>query len=280
MITVVINTLNEEANILECIKSVRELADEILVCDMYSDDRTVELAQAAGARIEYHERVGFVEPARRFAIEKASSDWVLVLDADERMTPPLAQELRRLAIENRYAVVSFWSLYWYFGGWVRHGGFFNGHWRRFFKKNVYLDTYMDSEALVHMNFEALHGHPDTCYLTSEFYIKHYAYESVEKYMAKTLGRYATIEGKQYLDQGICFSLTRMLWEPLREFMLRFILRKGYKDGMRGLILSALYSGYRFSVWANVWFASLNHCDSLDMERVGKLASTADKKAQR
>ena len=71
-ISVVINTLNEENNIGACIESVQGFADEIVVCDMYSDDRTVEIAESYGAKVVFHERVGFVEPARFFAISQAS----------------------------------------------------------------------------------------------------------------------------------------------------------------------------------------------------------------
>jgi len=251
-ISVVINTLNESENIEACIDSVKDFADEVLVCDMHSDDDTVSRAECFGARIILHDRTGFVEPARKFAIEHAAYDWVLVLDADERMTAKLADELKRIASEGRYEVVSFWSLYWYFGGWVRHGGFFNGNWRRFFLKNTYLSTYNSSEEQVHMNFDSLRGHPSTCKLSNKYFMLHYAYPTVEKYLCKTLGRYAAIEGQQYSSLGRSFSLFRMLWEPPREFLARFILRQGFRDGMRGFILACLYSGFRFCVWANRW----------------------------
>lgn len=252
-VSVVINTLNEAANIQACIDSVRGLADEVVVCDMYSDDRTVELARDKGARIVVHDRTGFVEPARKFAIASARHEWVLVLDADERMTEPLASRLRAAAREDRYDVVSFWSLYWYFGGWVRHGGFFHGHWRRFFRRGVYLETLTETDELVHHNFESLLSARRLLLLPQEYYIQHYAYPTVEKYVSKTLGFYARVEGEQYANGGRRFSVWRLLFDPAAEFLNRFIRRQGYRDGMRGFILAALYSGYRFSVWANVWF---------------------------
>src|SRR5688572_27812596 len=95
-IAVVINTLNEESNIGNCIDSVLELADEIVVCDMHSEDRTLEIARQKGARVVLHPRTGFVEPARRFAISQARHEWVLVLDADERMTDMLAARLKEI----------------------------------------------------------------------------------------------------------------------------------------------------------------------------------------
>ncbi len=252
-ITVVINTLNEECNIGDCIDSVRGLADEIVVCDMHSEDQTLEIAHQKGARTVLHPRTGFVEPARRFAISHARYEWVLVLDADERMTNLLAAKLKEMVGEERYDVVSFWSLYWYFGGWVRHGSFFNGNWRRFFRKSVYSETYAASDERVHHNFESLARAKSILQLPKEYFIEHYAYNSVEKYLVKTLGAYARIEGEGYVQSGRRFSLLRMIGEPVKEFLARFVLRQGYLDGLRGFILACLYSGYRFSVWANVWF---------------------------
>jgi glycosyltransferase involved in cell wall biosynthesis len=252
-IAVVINTLNEESNIGDCIGSVRSLADEIVVCDMHSDDRTVEIAHQRGARIIHHPRTGFVEPARRYAISHARREWILVLDADERMTDGLAARLKRVAGEDRCDVVSFWSLYWYFGGWVRHGRFFSGEWRRFFRRSVYLETYDEAEEQIHHNFVSLTRATRICQLSEEYYIQHYAYPTVEKYLSKTLGMYARIEGEQYVKLGRRFSLARMIGEPIKEFGARFVWYGGYRDGMRGFILACLYAGYRFCVWANVWF---------------------------
>lgn len=257
-VSVVINTLDEEENIAECISSVRDLADEIVVCDMHSVDRTADIARENGARVVFHERAGFVEPARRFAIEAAECKWVLVLDADERMTPPLAARLREIASGNEWDVVAFWSLYWYFGGWVRHGGFFHDQWRRFFQRDVYLKTYSNTEEQIHHNFESLRR-ARVLTLTRDCHIVHYAYPTVEKYVVKTVGRYARIEAEQYLNRGVRFSLFRMLGEPAKEFGVRFILRQGYRDGLRGFVLTCLYCAFRFSVWANVWF--LDHPDA-------------------
>ena len=252
-ISVVINTLNEESNIGDCIDSVQGFADEIVVCDMDSDDRTVQIARERGARIVGHSRAGFVEPARKFAISSARREWVLVLDADERMTDLLATRLKEVVQEDACDVVSFWSLYWYFGGWVHHGGFFHDQWRRFFRRRIYLETYSESDELVHHNFKSLLTAKRILRLPKEYYIQHYAYPTVEKYLSKTLGAYARIEGEQYAQSGRRFSFVRMIGEPIKEFGTRFFWKKGYLDGVRGFVLACLYAGFRFCVWANVWF---------------------------
>ncbi|MEJ2348131.1 MAG: glycosyltransferase family 2 protein, partial [Patescibacteria group bacterium] len=90
-ISVVINTLNEEENLPRALSSVKDLADEIIVVDAMSKDTTVEVAKEAGAKVYlYKKPVTYVEPARNFAINKATHDWILILDADEKITPQLA----------------------------------------------------------------------------------------------------------------------------------------------------------------------------------------------
>jgi len=253
VISVVINTLNEAGNIAECIESVRDLADEVIVCDMKSDDDTQQIAGSLGARVIEHERTGFVEPARRFAIEHATQEWVLVLDADERVTFLLARKLKEMAQFQDVDVVRFWSLYWYFGGWVRHGGFFNNEWPRFFRKQTYLDNFRPEEQRVHGNFEALMHHKRMTILGPDCYILHMAYPTVEFYLDKTVKKYSLLEAQQYVADGGVFKMRRMIYDPMRSLVGRFIFKQGYRDGLRGLILAGLFAAHRFCFWAMVWF---------------------------
>ena len=95
-ISVLINTLNEAENIRFCVESVK-WADEIIVVDMQSDDATADLARQMGCKVYTHERMGFVEPARQFGVCKTSHDWVLILDADERVSEKTHHKLREIA---------------------------------------------------------------------------------------------------------------------------------------------------------------------------------------
>ena len=253
MISVVINTLNEAGNIAACIESVSGLADEVIVCDMKSDDDTQQIARSLGAGVVEHDRTGFVEPARRFAIERANKDWVLVLDADERMTPPLAKKLREITQRGDVDVVRVWCLYWYFGDWVRHGGFFSNKFPRFFRKHVYLEKFRTEERRVHGNFWSLMRHERMAILGPEFYILHLAYPTVEMYVEKTVGKYSYLEAQQYVADGGAFKIHRMLYDPVRSLFGRYLFKQGYRDGVRGLILATLFAAHRFSFWAMVWF---------------------------
>lgn len=259
--SVIINTLNEELNIADCIRSAQGFADEFIVCDMHSDDHTVEIAANLGARVIFHERTGYVEPARHYAISHASYEWVLVLDADERMTEKLAARLKGIVKENRVDVVMFGVLYNYFGGYVWHGGFFKTNFPRFFRKTFYLENYMPSEAVIHQNFRTLEKIAERrTQLPPDYYILHEAYPTIEKYIQKTVGMYARLEAKQRVASGGRFSAWRMLGEPVKEFVIRFFRLQGFRDGWRGFILAVLFGVFRFTVWANIWFLTQPQCD--------------------
>jgi glycosyltransferase involved in cell wall biosynthesis len=253
-ISAVINTLNEEANIAECIRSVESMANEIIVCDMHSDDATVKIAERLGARIIYHDRTGYVEPARYYAITQASSEWVLVIDADERMTDSLKEKLVSIAKNDDADIVLFGSLFNYFGGYVRHGGFFSLRWPRFFKKSIYTKEFNEKELMVHGNFRNLEKSPSRkIFLPETYHILHEAYPTIEKYVVKTVGMYSRLEAEQLYQSGKRFSKLQMVVEPCKIFFKKYFFLGGYKDGVRGFILAVLYAAFRFCMHANLWF---------------------------
>ena len=252
-ISLVINTLNEERNIADCINSASKWVDEIIVCDMHSEDKTVELAQSLNAKIFYHDKwPGYdVAPARLYAITQASHKWVLVLDADEKLTDELGSKLQEIAKTGNVDAVSFASLFNYFGGYVYHGGFFNNKWTRFVKKQIYLDTYSEKELVVHQNFSALYnlGKDRRLTLPHKYHILHNAYPTIEKYVVKTVDFYARIEAKQKFDLNEKFSIVKMLYDFIKTFLMSYFIRKGFLAGVRGIILCLYYSvtpgGHRF-----------------------------------
>jgi glycosyltransferase involved in cell wall biosynthesis len=253
-ISVVINTLNEEKNIAACIASVKEIASEILVCDMNSDDHTVEIARSEGARIMYHLRTGFVEPARVSAIAEARSEWVLVIDADERMTNKLADQLLALAGQEDVDVVEFGKLYNYFGHYPKHGGFYLTDYPGFFRKNVYLSTVTENEGMIHQSFRNLQkSAKNIVRLDPEVFMLHEAYPTIEKYAIKTIGMYSAIEARERLSRGEQFSMWVLLLQPLVRFVKIYIFRQGYRDGLAGFILAVLFCCHLFTMRATMWF---------------------------
>lgn len=259
VISVVINTLNEEANIRRCIESVKGIADEIVICDMHSADRTVEIAKECGAVVIYHEKTGYVEPARRYAISAAAYEWVLVIDADEVMTGKLAEKIKEIVREDKADVVFFGILYNYFGKFIRHGGFFNNNnFPRLFRKKVYMETYDRRDEFVHHGFTNLKEKANNrIKLPLEYFIEHYPYPTIKSYIDKTIGRFALIEAQNMLDGGEKFKVYMLIFEPLKVFVMSYIIRAGFLDGVEGFILITLYAMFRFAVWANLWFLEKN-----------------------
>jgi len=251
-IGLVINTLNEEEHIAACIRSAKALVSEIVVCDMYSDDRTVEIAQEFGANIVYHERVGFVEPARKTAIAAAKSDWVLVLDADERLCEKVIPKLRGIVEKDKHDAIILPIVCNYFGDYVWHGRFVNRK-ACFFKREAYFKHYSKSEEKVHHNFVGLLQSPQLGSLPELYCIYHDAYPTIEGYAKKTLGHYAVLEARKYKNDDMSFSIFKMLGIPLTTFLLRYVIYGGLRDGVRGLIINLMYAHFIFLTWANLWF---------------------------
>src|SRR3989344_6147563 len=134
-ISVVINTLNEEENLPRAISSVKGLADEIVVVDMHSEDATGDIAKKAGAKVFLHERTGYVEPARNFAISKTTGDWIFILDADEEIPDTLANRLRDIS-DNMHQIdfVEIPRKNIIFGKWMKESMWWPDYHIRFFKK--------------------------------------------------------------------------------------------------------------------------------------------------
>lgn len=260
MISLIINTLNEEDNIGKCIESATDYVDEIVVCDMHSDDQTVQIAKSYGARILYHERTGFVEPARHYAISSASNPWVLVLDADERMNNVLGHKLREIVHDGTVDVVEIWSLNYFFGKAINHGGFSHKK-PRFFKLAVYTKIFeeesVENANLIHQHLPLLKKHNNTLKLPKKYYFQHYAYPTITKYIYKTIGKYAKIEAQQYFAQGMRFSIFNSIFDPFLSFLKRYIFKLGFIDRTHGLILCVMFAWYRYSVWIHLWFLHQN-----------------------
>ena len=244
-ISVVINTLNEEANIERVIKSAK-FADEIIVCDMHSDDDTTKIAKSLGAKIFLHKRVGYVEPARNFAIGKATNDWILILDADEEIPNTLSTRLKELAekkISANFIEIPRKNII--FGKWMKASFWWPDYQIRFFKKGSVIWS------------DNIHSKPETkgegLKLSEEedFAILHHNYRSVFQFIER-LNRYTEIEAKQLLSEGYAFSWKDLIQKPTNEFLSRFFANKGYLDGLHGLSLSLLQAFSFLIVYLKVW----------------------------
>lgn len=244
-ISVVINTFNEEHVLERAIKSVF-WADEILVCDMHSDDNSAVLAKKLGAKVILHKKVNFVEPARNFAISKTENEWVLILDPDEEVPDGLEGKLREII--NGEGVTTYVEIprkNIIFGKWVKASQWWPDYNIRFLKKGS-----------VNWN-NKIHRPPKTegqgIKLRSEerWAIIHHHYESVSQFL-KRMDRYTDIQAKELRDDGYEFDFKDLVRKPLGEFLGRYFANRGFEDGLHGLALSFLQAFSFLVVYLKVW----------------------------
>jgi glycosyltransferase involved in cell wall biosynthesis len=245
-ISAIINTLNEEHNIEACLTGLK-WADEIIVVDMKSDDRTVELAKKHGAKVYSHERMGHVEPARNYAISKAQSEWILVVDADERIGSKLAKELRSRVEADEADVYYIAEKNLVFGAWVKGSLLWPDYHARLFRKGM-----IEWTDRVHY-LPTPKGRIENLPAEENFAIEHHSvsYLTIDGFLTRYVG-YSAKEMENLEQTGYRFRRRHILILPYREFKLRFFGAKGYQDGFRGLVISLLFAQYKFMTLIRFW----------------------------
>lgn len=239
-ISVVVVTRDEERNLPYALRSAAPWAAEIVVVDMHSGDRTREIAEAAGARVFLHEPVGYVEPARAFAVSRCRHEWVLVLDADELVTAPLARRLRAVAATDEADAVEIPRANWLVGRRMTHTGWgpHQDHQLRFFKraKVVFSDR-------IHAKPRPAPGARVLRLSTGNGEeLAHFSYLDLEQFLEK-LNRYTSIEARGLPSAG---GVPGALAAALRRFAGKYVRRGGWRDGWHGLVLSVYQAFYEFA----------------------------------
>lgn len=244
-LSVVINTLNEEKNLARAVSSVKGLAEEVVVVDMKSEDRTREIAKKLGIQVFEHPRMDYVEPARNFAITKATGDWVLVLDADEEVPVTLIKEINKKLKDPEADYYRIPRKNLIFGKWIKHSNWWPDYNIRLFKKgSVSWSEVIHSVPMTQgrgMDF------PDK----EEYALIHHHYQSISQYLGR-LDRYSSVQSKDLLQGEYKFRWQDLIKKPSDEFLRRYFASEGYKDGVHGLVLSLLQSFYELVVILKVW----------------------------
>ncbi|OGE33541.1 hypothetical protein A3D83_01055 [Candidatus Daviesbacteria bacterium RIFCSPHIGHO2_02_FULL_41_10] len=244
-VSVVINTLNEEQNIEKVIKSVK-WADELIVCDMYSGDKTAAVAKKLGAKVFFHAKTGFVEPARNFAISKASNEWILILDADERVPETLAEKLVEIAGKMKQIdYVRIPRKNTIFNHFMQESMWWPDYNIRFFKKGK-----VKWPGRIHRPPEAS-GLGLDLPADEKYAIIHYNYSTVSQFIQR-MDRYTTIQAEELCKEGKEFNWKDLFEKPLNEFLSRFFANSGYKDGLHGLALSFLQAFSFVVMYLKLW----------------------------
>lgn len=244
-ISVVINTYNEAEKLPGALASVKDWADEIIVVDMGSEDQTLELARKAGAKIFKHKLVPYVELVRNYGVNKATGDWILALDPDERIPQTLAEKLQEIAKEGRFDAVNIPRKNIIFGKWIRHTNWWPDFHVRFFKKGKVFWS-----KRIHQ-YPKVQGKILKLSAEEKFAIEHFCYDSVSQFLTR-MNRYTEIEAQNRFEAGERFSWRNFFWRPAREFLQRFIRHLGFLDGFHGFALSFLMICYRLSEEIKLW----------------------------
>jgi glycosyltransferase involved in cell wall biosynthesis len=235
-LTAIVLTRNEAEHIVDCIATLR-FADDILVFDSFSDDDTVALAAAAGVRVIQHAFKDYASQ-RNAALDavKGQADWVLFVDADERVTPELAREIRQVIQEAGYAGWRIPRHNYIFGRLTRGAGWYPDYQTRLLRVGA---SRYDPERQVH-ELVLLDGSEGT--LTNPFI--HYNYRDFTQFRAKQ-SRYTAYDAHMLYQEGIRPKPQNYILQPLRQFCWRFVTLKGYQDGLHGFRLSLIMAWYEF-----------------------------------
>ncbi|QQS38659.1 glycosyltransferase family 2 protein [Candidatus Woesebacteria bacterium] len=268
-ISVVINTLNEEKNLPRCLSSLGDLADEVIVVDMKSTDATRTLARRAGASVYEHARMGYVEPARNFAISKTTGDWVLVLDADEELTAQLVHTLKKLRETPTADYYRLPRKNIVFGKWIKHSRWWPDYNIRFFKKG-----FVEWSELIH-SVPTTKGKGIDLEGNEENAIVHHHYDTIDQYVAR-MNRYTTMQAKEMRKNKYYFKWRDLIRKPMSEFLSRYFQGEGYKDGIHGLGLSLLQAFSELVLYLKLWELSKFKSQIIDTEEIIKELKTSQK----
>ena len=252
-ISVAMVAMDEEANIGRTLASV-SWADEIVLVDSGSKDRTCEIARQHGARVVVEPWRGYVAQ-KQYAIDLCTKDWVLLVDADEAISPGLAQEIRA-AIADPNAVSGYWlpRKNLFLGRWIRHGGFYPDHKLRLFRRGQGFVTGHDPHDRCDLK-------PDVPQKTRQFKnaMVHYTYPNLGLYIGH-MNRYSSLGAQLAVAKGHrSFSFADIVLRPLATFVYNYFVRLGFLDGREGLLLHLYHAVYVSWKYAKAW----------EMSRAGK-----------
>ncbi|HVN47909.1 MAG TPA: glycosyltransferase family 2 protein [Bacteroidota bacterium] len=241
-LSVIIITKNEEQNIRACLESVR-WADEIVMVDSYSTDNTIAIAKEFNVKIFQRDWDGF-GAAKNFAMSQSVGEWILWLDADERVTPELREEiLSVLALEHSpYAAYSMPRRANFLGAWINHCGWYPGRVERLFKK--FAGKISATKVHEHLEIDGAIG-------AFKNNLLHYTDPDLFHYYEK-YNRYTTLAAEELADRGKKFHLSTLLFNPVWIFIKMYFIRLGFLDGIPGLILCVCSANYVFTKYAKHW----------------------------
>lgn len=260
-ISALVHTLNEEGNLERCLRCLM-WCDEVVVVDMMSDDRTVEIARRFTDKVYSFPRMGLADPARRFGVEKTTGDWILIVDADELVPRSLMERLMRIAGSSDTDVVLVPYRNYLLGEWIRHTAWWPEYHPRFFRRGTVVPN-----DRVHGRYVVLSTRILKLEAEEDASIHHFNYLDSFQFVEK-MNRYTGLEAEAFeKEDGREFSAARLVVRPLFEFAFRFFYKRGFLDGPRGFFLSGYMAFYRFLSEAKLWERKNNRDPAEKYDRI-------------
>lgn len=241
-LSAIIIAKNEAHNLPECLATLNWVHEIIVVADEASEDATAELAREYTDKVFTRKWEGYAR-AKIFALAQASSEWVLAIDADERVTPELREEIcALLSAQPQCEGYEIPRLANFLGKWMMHGGWYPGHVLRLFRrKSGGFDNVAVHEAVqVQGKIGRLRHH-----------LLHYTDPDIRHYFEK-YNRYTSLAAEEMHRQGKRFHLWDLLFRPFWFFFRMYVLRTGFMDGLAGLMLASFSAAYVFTKYAKLW----------------------------
>ena len=245
-LSVIVITKNEERNIHACLTSVK-WANEVVVVDSGSTDNTIAIAKEFTPNVYVRVWEGF-GAAKNYALKQATGEWILWLDADERVTSDLQNEIQMVLAtdQKRIAAYRMPRKANFLGSWINHCGWYPGRVVRLFRRTA--GTFSDDKVHEHLEVTGSIGvlHADLLHYTDPDLFHYY-----EKY-----NRYTSLAAEGLAKRGKRFHLANLLFNPLWIFIKMYLLGLGFLDGIPGLILCGCSANYVFTKYAKLWELSL------------------------
>ncbi len=235
-------TYNEEQRIGGCLESVA-WADEIVVVDSFSQDKTVQICRKFGARVIQHQWPGHIKQ-KNYALAQAAHDWVLSLDADEVASAELASQIQQLMQQERLELAGYYlpRQTHYLGRWIRHCGWYPDYKLRLFDRRR-----------AHWGGEDPHDsiicEGKTARLSGCIY--HYSFDSLADHL-NTIDRFTSIAASERYKKGAKASLGQLVLRPPLTFLKLYLIKLGFLDGIPGLIACVLSAYHVFIKYAKLW----------------------------
>lgn len=241
-ISAVIITLNEEKNIERCIRSVQRVANEVLVVDSFSNDNTEQICRNLGARFIQHKFEGYRDQ-KNYAITQASYDYILALDADEALSVELEEEVLSVKYDWKFDGYKFIRLNNYCGKWIFYTDWYPEKRIRLFDRRKGKWHGANIHEVVKMEKGARIG-------TLKGHLLHWRYQSYEEHIDE-INKYSTISAQEYYSMGVHAGYLKIIFHTLWRFFHSYFIRRGFKSGFNGLLISFLLAKHCFIKYAKL-----------------------------